>query len=123
MPQCDVCLVVGANDVVNPAARADKSSPIFGMPIIDADKARRPSSPSSAARTPASPASTTSFFYRPNTLDALRRRQERWRRSRQRSRNSCKNLENNRTVTMAAKAAIVVFPAVPPPYTRRCKGK
>jgi NAD(P) transhydrogenase subunit beta len=40
MPQCDVCVVVGANDVVNPAARSDKSSPIFGMPIIDADKAR-----------------------------------------------------------------------------------
>jgi len=40
MPQCDVCLVIGANDVVNPAARADKSSPIFGMPIIDADKAK-----------------------------------------------------------------------------------
>ncbi len=40
MPQCDVCLVLGANDVVNPAARFDKSSPIFGMPIIDADKAR-----------------------------------------------------------------------------------
>jgi NAD(P) transhydrogenase subunit beta len=40
MPQCDVCLVVGANDVVNPAARSDKSSPIYGMPIIDADKAR-----------------------------------------------------------------------------------
>ncbi len=40
MPQCDVCLVVGANDVVNPAARTDRSSPIFGMPIIDADKAR-----------------------------------------------------------------------------------
>ncbi|MSR62850.1 MAG: NAD(P)(+) transhydrogenase (Re/Si-specific) subunit beta [Planctomycetes bacterium] len=40
MPQCDVCLVVGANDVVNPAARHDKSTPIFGMPIIDADKAR-----------------------------------------------------------------------------------
>jgi len=40
MPQADVCLVVGANDVVNPAARHDKSSPIFGMPIIDADKAR-----------------------------------------------------------------------------------
>jgi NAD(P) transhydrogenase subunit beta len=39
MPQCDLCLVVGANDVVNPAARHDKSSPIFGMPIIDADKA------------------------------------------------------------------------------------
>jgi NAD(P) transhydrogenase subunit beta len=40
MPQCDVALVVGANDVVNPAAREDKSSPIYGMPIIDADKAR-----------------------------------------------------------------------------------
>jgi NAD(P) transhydrogenase subunit beta len=40
MPQCDVALVVGANDVVNPAARYDKTSPIFGMPIIDADKAK-----------------------------------------------------------------------------------
>jgi NAD(P) transhydrogenase subunit beta len=40
MPQTDVCLVVGANDVVNPAARHDKTSPIFGMPIIDADKAK-----------------------------------------------------------------------------------
>ncbi len=40
LPQCDVALVVGANDVVNPAARYDKSSPIYGMPIIDADKAR-----------------------------------------------------------------------------------
>jgi NAD(P) transhydrogenase subunit beta len=38
--QADVALVVGANDVVNPAARTDKSSPIYGMPIIDADKAR-----------------------------------------------------------------------------------
>ena len=40
MPQADVALVIGANDVVNPAARHDPSSPIFGMPIIDADKAR-----------------------------------------------------------------------------------
>jgi NAD(P) transhydrogenase subunit beta len=40
MPQTDVALVVGANDVVNPAARSDKTSPIYGMPIIDADKAR-----------------------------------------------------------------------------------
>ena len=40
MPQCDVCVVVGANDVVNPAARSDKGSPIYGMPIIDADKSR-----------------------------------------------------------------------------------
>jgi len=40
MPQADVALIIGANDVVNPAARADAKSPIFGMPIIDADKAR-----------------------------------------------------------------------------------
>jgi len=40
MSQADVALVIGANDVVNPAARHDKSSPIYGMPIIDADKAR-----------------------------------------------------------------------------------
>ncbi len=40
MPQADVVLVIGANDVVNPAARHEKTSPIFGMPIIDADKAK-----------------------------------------------------------------------------------
>jgi NAD(P) transhydrogenase subunit beta len=40
LPQTDVVLVVGANDVVNPAARHDQKSPIYGMPIIDADRAR-----------------------------------------------------------------------------------
>ncbi len=39
-PETDVVLVLGANDVVNPAARYDKSSPIYGMPILDVDKAK-----------------------------------------------------------------------------------
>jgi NAD(P) transhydrogenase subunit beta len=39
-PQADVALVIGANDVTNPAARTEKTSPIYGMPILDVDKAQ-----------------------------------------------------------------------------------
>src|SRR5260370_9767811 len=39
-PQADIALVIGANDVTNPAARHDKSSPIYGMPILNTDQAR-----------------------------------------------------------------------------------
>ena len=39
-PLADVALVIGANDVVNPVARTDKSSPIYGMPVFDVDKAK-----------------------------------------------------------------------------------
>ena len=38
--QADIAIVIGANDVVNPAARNDQSSPLYGMPILDVDKAQ-----------------------------------------------------------------------------------
>ncbi len=64
--QTDLALVVGANDVVNPAARSDPSSPIYGMPILDVDRARnvivlkRSMNPGFAGV-------ENELFYRPNT--------------------------------------------------------
>ena len=67
LPQTDVVLVVGANDVVNPAARHDTSSPIYGMPIIDADKARFVIA-NKRSMNPGFAGIDNELYYAPNTL-------------------------------------------------------
>jgi NAD(P) transhydrogenase subunit beta len=67
LPETDIALVIGANDVTNPGAREDKTSPIYGMPIIEVDKARtvmvikRSMNPGFAGI-------DNDLYYRPNTL-------------------------------------------------------
>ncbi|BCS35373.1 NAD(P) transhydrogenase subunit beta [Luteitalea sp. TBR-22] len=67
MSQVDVCVILGANDVVNPAARHDKSSPIYGMPIIDADKARTVLA-NKRSMNPGFAGIENELYYAPNTL-------------------------------------------------------
>ena len=82
MPQGDVCLVIGANDVVNPAARHDKNSPIYGMPIIDADKAKMCFA-IKRSMNPGFAGIENELYYADHTLHAVRRREAGGRRARQ----------------------------------------
>ncbi len=90
-PQTDVALVIGANDVTNPAARSDPSSPIYGMPILDVDKARtvmvikRSMSPGFAGI-------DNPLYYLDQNTDAFRRRQSFRGRHRSRAQRRCPGL-------------------------------
>ena len=86
MPQCDVALVIGANDVVNPAARHDKTSPIYGMPIIDADKAQTVFA-IKRSMNPGFAGIDNELYFTRQHADALRRREGRRRRA---GRSSCR---------------------------------
>lgn len=65
-PQTDLVLVVGSNDVVNPAARTDTASPIYGMPILEVDKARQVVVLKRSMR-PGYSGVENALFYAPNT--------------------------------------------------------
>ena len=65
-PHTDVSVVVGANDVVNPVARHDKSSPLYGMPILDVDKAQHCIVMKRSMR-PGFAGVDNELFYMPNT--------------------------------------------------------
>jgi NAD(P) transhydrogenase subunit beta len=66
MDLVDVAMVIGANDVVNPAAREDPSSPLYGMPIIDVDRART-TFVLKRSMNPGFSGVENSLFYKPNT--------------------------------------------------------
>ena len=66
METIDVAVVIGANDVVNPAAREDKGSPLYGMPIIDVDKART-TFVLKRSMNPGFSGVENPLFYKPNT--------------------------------------------------------
>jgi NAD(P) transhydrogenase subunit beta len=67
LEQCDVAFVIGANDVVNPAARHDRGSPIYGMPIFDVDKAKTVMV-SKRSLNPGFAGIENELFYLPNTV-------------------------------------------------------
>ncbi len=67
----DAVLVVGANDVVNPAAKTNPASPIYGMPVFNVEQARGGDRAQAQLTTRASPASRTSSSSQPNTMMVL----------------------------------------------------
>jgi len=66
-PETDVAIVVGANDVTNPASRTKADSPLYGMPILDADKARTVVF-IKRSMNPGFSGADNELFYLPNTM-------------------------------------------------------